>query len=127
MAGRLELTPQAARWLSRYEGEAVEVTITLVHARRSRAQNRRLWAGYRNALMQARDVWEKAGIPPPAKEELHDALKARSEVIRPTVIYLPNGDRLGEGRTTRTLSVEGFAEYMEEVTATFARGGIELF
>lgn len=119
--GALVLPPEAAAWLHRYDDEPMHVELTPVHARRSIPQNRRLWAGYGRALRQA------AALMPYTKDELHDALKNRSEVIKPARLYFPNGDPIGEAKTTRGLSVPVFSDYLEEITATFARGGIDLY
>jgi hypothetical protein len=121
IGGRLILPPEAAAYLGRYEDEPVTVEVMPVHSRRSIPQNRRLWLGYSRALKQA------ATLMPYDKEELHDALKHRSEVIPDAMLYLPNGEPLGISRSTKRLSVPRFGDYMEEVTATFARGGMDLF
>ena len=119
--GALVLPPEAAAWLHRYDDEPMHVELTPVHSRRSIPQNRRLWAGYTRALRQA------AALLPYDREELHDALKNRSEVIKPARLYLPNGEPIGESRSTKRLPVPVFSDYMEEVTALFARGGIDLY
>lgn len=121
VAGALLLPPEAAAWLRRYEDEPLHVELTPVHARRSVPQNRRLWAGYARALKHA------ATLLPYSKDELHDALKQRSEVIPEAMLYLPNGDPIGVSKSTRRLPVPKFSDYMEEVTALFARGGIEIY
>ena len=119
--GALILQPEAAAWLHRYDDEPMQVELTAIHARRSIPQNRRLWAGYTRALRQA------AALLPYSRDELHDALKNRSEVIKPARLYLPNGEPIGEARSTKRLPVPVFGDYMEEVTALFARGGIDLY
>jgi hypothetical protein len=119
--GRLILPPEATAWLSRYHDEPIRVELEAVHARRSVPQNRRLWLGYSRALKQA------ASLMPYSKDELHDALKHRSEVLQDAMLYLPNGEQLGVARSTKRLPMPRFSDYMEEVSATFARGGIDIY
>lgn len=119
--GRLELPPEARAYVARFGGEPLFVEITPVYSRRTIPQNRRLWAGYGRALKIAQTLM------PYTKDELHDALKHRSEVVKPALLYLPNGEALGTARSTKSLNVEQFGDYMEEVSATFARGGIDIY
>lgn len=119
--GQLILDPKAEAWLRRYDDEPMHVEITPVHARRSVPQNRRMWAGYNRALKSAATL---CGFD---KDELHDALKQRSEVIPEVPLYTPWGERIGISKSTRRLSVQRMGDYMEEFTALFARGGIDLY
>lgn len=121
VGGRLVLPPESAVYLGRYEQEPMHVEVTPVHRRRTLPQNRRMWAGLNNALKRA------ATLMPYDKDEIHNALKNRSEVIPVARLYMPNGEPLGDVKSTKGLSVPMFGDYMEEVTATFARGGIDIY
>lgn len=112
---------EAIAYLRRYDAEPMTVEITPVLARRSVAQNRRLWLGYSKALKRA------AALLPYDKEELHVAMMGRSEVIKPARLYFPDGSVIGDVKSSRHLSVPQFSEYLEEVSATFARGGIDIY
>lgn len=119
--GRLILPPEAEAYLRRYHDEPVLVEVTPVWSRRSIPQNRRLWLGYSKALKRA------AALLPYDKDELHAAMKQRSEVIPVARLYFPDGSVIGDVKSSKRLSVSKFSDYLEEVTATFARGGIDLY
>lgn len=117
--GHLILAPGAEAWLRRYDDEPLHVELTPVHARRSIPQNRRLWAGYTRALRSF------AALSKHDREELHDAMKNR--FLEPVRLYTPDGQVIGEARSTKRLSVPAFGDYMEQVSALFAGWGCDLY
>ena len=119
--GRLILPPEAEAYLRRYHDEPVYVEIEPVHARRTIPQNRRHWYGLKQALKKA------ATLMPYTKDEIHEGLKQSSEVIKPARLYFPNGMVLGDSKSSRRLPVPVFSDFLEEVSAKFARGGIDLY
>jgi len=121
--GTVDLPLDARRYLLGVEGEPLIVSIELLYGRRSLPQNRRLWKGYTNATKRAASLLVDDCSP----SELHYALKQRSQVLTDKPLYLPNGTRIGVGRSTRSLNTARFSDYMEEVSALFAGAGIDLF
>lgn len=119
--GRLILPPEADAYLRRYHDEPVLVEITPVWSRRSSSQNRRQWGGYNRVLKMA------ASLLPYSKDELHDAIKQRSEVIQPARLYFPNGEIIGDSKLSRTLPKPRYSDFMEETGALFARGGMDIW
>jgi len=115
------IDPKAERWLRLYEDEPIHVELLPILMRRSVPQNRRLWVGYTRALRSF------SALSGHSKDELHDAIKNTSEVVEPVRLYAPNGDVIGDVRSTRRLSVERFGDYMEETGAKFANWGCDLW
>ena len=119
--GQLILPPEADAYLRRIHDEPVLIEVSPVWSRRSVPQNRRQWGAYNRALKRV------STLLPCTKEELHDAVKNRSEVIQPARLYFPNGSVIGDAKLSRTLPVSRFGDFMEETSALFASGGIDLY
>lgn len=119
--GRIVLPPdpRVPAYLRRYDGEPLHVEVTPVFARRTPPQNRRLWAGYTRALKSF------SALSGHDREELHDAMKNR--FLEPTRLYTPDGQVIGECRSTKRLPVPAFSDFNEEVSALFAGWGCDLY
>jgi len=123
VGGRIEVSrdPRVAGFLWRHDGEPLHLEVTPVLLRRTVPQNRRLWAGY------ARGLKSFSALTGHDRDELHDAMKRRSDVLVDVPLYTPSGDLIGPCRSTKHLARATFSDFNEEVSAAFAGWGLDLY
>lgn len=101
--------------LERHAGKGpLRITLARIHERRSSAQNRMLWATYRQILDELRKLALEVGERCPFRtdQELHEALKYL--LLGTTVVKVAGADMEMPATTTK-LSVEQFSAYFEGV------------
>lgn len=116
--GRLHFDEQGrvAGFLARFQGERLRVTIEKPPTLRSLAQNRKLWAVYKDGCLGMADLSGHT------KDEVHEGLKE---------LYCPEKpiNLAGQAvmvKSTKLLTKPEMSDYLEQCMAFFAKHGVEI-
>jgi hypothetical protein len=101
--------------LAKHQGQRLRVTLEKPPSLRSLQQNKKLWAMYREALLGMEDYSGHS------ETEVHEALKVLH--CPEKRVILPGGEEVVV-RSTKLLTKEEFAAYLEKCMATFASYGV---